>query len=93
LAVILGCAHAGVLNILAQAAADFQKPISTVVGGMHLHGAEKPQIDRVAAVLTDVYGAPWVYPNHCTGMAGLLGLRERLGDRVKPFPVGTTLEF
>jgi len=93
LVVILGCAHAGVLNILSQAAADFRKPISAVIGGMHLHDAEKAQVDRVATVLAEVYGAPWVYPNHCTGVAGLLGLRERLGDRVKPCPAGTTLEF
>jgi 7,8-dihydropterin-6-yl-methyl-4-(beta-D-ribofuranosyl)aminobenzene 5'-phosphate synthase len=93
LVVILGCAHAGVLNILAQVVEDFRKPIKTVVGGMHLHGAEPSQIEHVAATLADVYGAPTVYPNHCTGMAGFLGLYGRLGDRVKPCPVGTVLEF
>jgi 7,8-dihydropterin-6-yl-methyl-4-(beta-D-ribofuranosyl)aminobenzene 5'-phosphate synthase len=93
LVVILGCAHAGVLNILAQVAEDFQKPIKAVVGGMHLHGADPSQIEHVAATLADVYDTPAVYPNHCSGMAGFLGLYSRLGDRVKPCPVGTVLEF
>ncbi len=93
LVVILGCAHAGVLNILAQAVEDFRKPVKAVIGGMHLHGAEAPEIERVADTLAELYGAPAVYPNHCTGTAGFLGLYGRLGDRVKPCPVGTVLEF
>lgn len=93
LVVILGCAHAGVLNILAQAVEDFKKPIRAVIGGMHLHGADLSEIERVAMTLAEVYDGPAVYSNHCTGMAGFLGLYGRLGDRVKPCPVGTTLEF
>jgi metal-dependent hydrolase (beta-lactamase superfamily II) len=44
-------------------------------------------------VLADVYGIDSVYANHCTGLSGYLGLWKLLGDRVKPCPAGTVLEF
>jgi 7,8-dihydropterin-6-yl-methyl-4-(beta-D-ribofuranosyl)aminobenzene 5'-phosphate synthase len=93
LVVILGCAHSGVLNILAQVAAEFARPIKAVIGGMHLQEAEPAQIEHVATTLIETYGGPNIYANHCTGTAGFLGLYNKLGDRVKPCPVGTVLKF
>ena len=93
LVVILGCAHAGVLNILAQVAADFQRPIKAVVGGMHLHGAEPAQLEHIVGALAETYDGLSAYPNHCTGIDGFLALQSKLGGRVKPCPVGTVLEF
>lgn len=93
LVVVLGCAHAGVLNILSQVRDMYAEPIRAVIGGMHLHGADDVTLSEVVSVLSADYPELRFYPNHCTGSRGFLALDKAFGDKVTPCPVGTVLEF
>lgn len=93
LVIILGCAHAGLLNILSQVRDTFAEPIRSVIGGMHLHGADDARLSDVVGVLSADYPGLRLYPNHCTGMRGFLALEKAFGDMVEPCPAGTVLEL
>ena len=94
LVVVTGCAHAGLLNILAHAEAKFKAPIYAIVGGTHLMRATPAEIDALANVLAAQYHTPRLFLNHCTGKQAYLQLKKRLGARnVHACPVGTQLIF
>ena len=93
LVIILGCAHAGLLNILAQVKETFSGPIQAVIGGTHLADSGEAQIAHVIQVLGERYGDIKFYPNHCTGSEGFLALAKAFGPAVKPCPAGTVVEF
>jgi metal-dependent hydrolase (beta-lactamase superfamily II) len=44
-------------------------------------------------MLQDVYHAPRLYLNHCTGERAVIALANAFGDRVEPFPAGATLNW
>ncbi len=67
LVVILGCAHAGLINTLQHAAATSgQKDIIAVIGGTHLRSASEERIEKT---LTDLkqFNIRHIAPCHCTG--------------------------
>jgi 7,8-dihydropterin-6-yl-methyl-4-(beta-D-ribofuranosyl)aminobenzene 5'-phosphate synthase len=66
LVVITGCAHPGIVEIVRQARSLFNKPVHLVLGGFHLGGKSKAEID---AILRDFrqLGVEQVAPCHCTG--------------------------
>ncbi len=75
LAVILGCSHPGVLNILEHVQEQFHKPVRVVVGGTHLIEADRERIGKTLAVMKDL-GIRILGFNHCSGTL----LREMLQD-------------
>jgi 7,8-dihydropterin-6-yl-methyl-4-(beta-D-ribofuranosyl)aminobenzene 5'-phosphate synthase len=64
--VIAGCAHAGIENIVAAAAA-IDPRVHLVFGGFHLPAADDDEITRVAGVLHDTFKVQRLAPGHCTG--------------------------
>ncbi len=93
LVVLLGCGHAGLLNILRHVKQHFEGPIVAVAGGTHLTSATGENLEQVAAELRAHYDAPVLYPNHCTGQRAFDALRESFGERVQACPAGTVLTF
>ncbi len=92
LVVLLGCAHAGVVNILRWVEERLPgRPIHTVIGGTHLGFASEEQI---AATLEEVarLGVERLGASHCTGLGVASRLRERLGERFFFAGVGTVIE-
>jgi len=91
--VILGCAHAGVINTLRyiQQLTD-NRPIHAVIGGMHLINASLERIDRTIEDIRKV-GVDYLAPNHCTGMIAMMKLWTAFPDRCHTCSVGTTMEF
>jgi 7,8-dihydropterin-6-yl-methyl-4-(beta-D-ribofuranosyl)aminobenzene 5'-phosphate synthase len=72
--VILGCAHAGVVNTLQYIQQVTKgKPIHTVMGGMHLLAASPDRIDQTIAALRQM-GVQRIGPAHCTGCAATAAL-------------------
>ncbi len=93
LVLVLGCAHAGLLNTILHVRRLFARDPVAVVGGMHLAAASEEHLQRVLEVLQEV-GPPMLYPNHCTGRTAIKALTAAFGeDRVVPCPAGTVLEF
>jgi 7,8-dihydropterin-6-yl-methyl-4-(beta-D-ribofuranosyl)aminobenzene 5'-phosphate synthase len=93
LVVILGCAHAGVVNTLDYVAEWFLgRPIRTVLGGMHLVQASRTRIAHTIEALRR-HQVQRVGPAHCTGQEASRGLWEALPDRCFVCNVGTQIVF
>jgi len=92
LAVIVGCSHPGVENILI-AAAQIDKRLYTTIGGFHLVLAPGEEIERVANMLHDTLGLQRVAPGHCTSEPGFAAFMRRFGDRFDPAGLGAVLQL
>ncbi|MHA1199734.1 MAG: MBL fold metallo-hydrolase [Candidatus Heimdallarchaeaceae archaeon] len=93
---ILGCGHAGVLNICARAKEIHpDRKIEKIVGGTHLVAlTEEKDLEYVAQQLEQKYDKPQLYFSHCTGRKAIDYMKEHFGeDIVKSFKVGDILEF
>jgi 7,8-dihydropterin-6-yl-methyl-4-(beta-D-ribofuranosyl)aminobenzene 5'-phosphate synthase len=91
--VLVGCAHAGVVNTLHHVRElTGGKPIHAVAGGMHLASASRERIVRTMADLREL-GVERIGPCHCTGAAAIAGLWNTFPGQCSPCGVGTKLEF
>ena len=90
--VVLGCAHAGVINTLrhVQTLTD-SRPIHTVIGGMHLLNASPERMDKTVTELRRL-NVQRLLPCHCTGFAAMARLWNDLPGRCLACPVGTVIE-
>jgi 7,8-dihydropterin-6-yl-methyl-4-(beta-D-ribofuranosyl)aminobenzene 5'-phosphate synthase len=90
LAVVVGCSHPGVENIL-EAARQIDNQLYTTIGGFHLVQAPRDEIERVAGVLHDMLKLRRVAPGHCTSEPGFAAFIRRFGDRFDQAGLGVTL--
>ncbi len=68
LSVLLGCAHAGVVNILEEISRLFgTREFYSVTGGMHLAGIEDVYLEKIAKILAKNFVVRHWFPCHCTG--------------------------
>jgi len=98
--VFSGCSHHGILNLIDAARAQFPRvPIKAVFGGFHLIGL--PFYDSMASSRAEVRDIGWqvmdkvegtVYSGHCTGQKAFDVLSGVMGERLKPFNTGATVE-
>ncbi len=81
LVVILGCAHAGTVNILDYISKlSRQDTIYAVIGGMHLLHADSRRIKETIEAFRK-YRVQFLAPMHCTGESAMEILRKELGDQ------------
>lgn len=66
LAVVLGCAHAGVVNTLSCAAALSRRPVRAIAGGLHLAAASSDRLSKTLNARRTV-SPRRIAPCHCTG--------------------------
>lgn len=91
--VILGCAHAGIINTLQYIQSlTNSRPIQTVIGGMHLLHASRERMDKTVAELRRL-NVHRLLPCHCTGLAAIDRLWNEFPGRCAACPVGTVLEM
>jgi 7,8-dihydropterin-6-yl-methyl-4-(beta-D-ribofuranosyl)aminobenzene 5'-phosphate synthase len=84
--VILGCAHAGVINTLWYVRMLTNgRPIHTVMGGMHLGGASAERLHQTVAELRRMK-VQRLLPCHCTGMAATVRLWTEFPGTCSPAP-------
>ncbi len=92
LIVLLGCAHAGVINILDHVRKMVpERPIKAVVGGTHLGKSGEDQMAATIEAMKGM-GVEMVGASHCTGLAGSARLMAALGDSFFFAGVGATVE-
>lgn len=93
LAVVLGCAHRGIINTLrhAQKLTGIEH-IHTVVGGAHLKSDATEQIKRTIADLCGL-GLERLGLLHCTSMTAIVRLSQQLGNVVFFNSAGISLEL
>ena len=90
-AVVTGCSHPGILNIVETVHERLGLPVTSVVGGTHLMEASDERIDRTLAELQGM-GMHRMALCHCSGEA----VRKRLskmGGRGCPLGTGDMLYF
>jgi 7,8-dihydropterin-6-yl-methyl-4-(beta-D-ribofuranosyl)aminobenzene 5'-phosphate synthase len=93
LVILLGCAHAGLLNIIDHAIkVTGEKKVHMVLGGTHLKFCSEEQmtatLDRLEELDVDLIGA-----SHCTGLRGARMLAERFGERFFSASVGVRIDI
>jgi 7,8-dihydropterin-6-yl-methyl-4-(beta-D-ribofuranosyl)aminobenzene 5'-phosphate synthase len=79
LAVVVGCSHPGVENILAEAA-KIDPRLYIVTGGFHLVRTPEPEVTRVAMLLHDNLKVDRVAPAHCTSERGFAVFSRVFGE-------------
>jgi len=91
--VLLGCAHAGVVNTLAYVQRlTGGKPIREVIGGMHLVNASEERLDRTIEAFREM-DIQTLRPAHCTGARAVARIRDAFPDRYEMWQVGTRTSF
>ncbi len=97
-ALLTGCAHNGIANILERAVEVCQEKPILVIGGFHMYYEptdtyESDQlIDETTEVLEEWDKAAF-YTCHCTGQKAYNRMKEKLGNRLQYLPAGKKLEF
>jgi len=93
LAVICGCAHAGIVNTL-DLISEVRPNVSfaLVVGGLHLGSADPAAISRIGECLLKRRVGRCIL-GHCTGERAKLILTEQLGDKLTTLTCGSRLEI
>lgn len=93
LAVISGCSHAGIVNII-----DWSKGLTAesrvdlVIGGFHLIEASTERVEKTAQALKNL-DVGRVITGHCTGLAALCEFSRALGDRFEQLHVGKMVQL
>ena len=91
--VLLGCAHAGVINTLRYIhELTGGKAIHAVIGGMHLRSASQERVSRTIQALRR-FNVERLGPAHCTGMSASAQMWVTFPERCFPCSVGTTVKF
>ena len=96
-ALLAGCGHLGIVNILRAAERRLGRRPDVVFGGFHLF--ELNPEDPVAVALTGATaaelakGTTLYYTGHCTGDWAYDRLKEALGDRLRPMDCGASAEL
>jgi len=90
--VLLGCAHAGVVNTLRHITRlTGGRPIHTVIGGTHLRSAGAGRTEKTVEALR-AFDVQRILPLHCTGFNAAARLWKEFPGRVAACPAGTTVE-
>jgi 7,8-dihydropterin-6-yl-methyl-4-(beta-D-ribofuranosyl)aminobenzene 5'-phosphate synthase len=90
--VILGCAHAGVVNTLRYISAMTHRPIHAVIGGTHLVNASPRKIARTLSALRGMR-LRVIAPAHCTGPRATAAFWNAFPQQVADCSVGTQWTF
>ncbi len=93
LVILLGCAHAGLYNIIEHAReVTGLKKIHMLLGGTHLKASTEEHLASTIEQL-DQYDIDWIGASHCTGLRQSQKLANHFGERFFYASVGTVLEI
>jgi 7,8-dihydropterin-6-yl-methyl-4-(beta-D-ribofuranosyl)aminobenzene 5'-phosphate synthase len=93
LVILTGCAHNGVLNMIAAAKTVFpDRPIRAVIGGFHLKHENAQEVSQIGEALLDM-DIPLIYTGHCTGDESYAVLKSVLGERLHQLHTGLVMAF
>jgi 7,8-dihydropterin-6-yl-methyl-4-(beta-D-ribofuranosyl)aminobenzene 5'-phosphate synthase len=91
--VVLGCAHAGVINILDEVAQRLNtKDFYAVIGGMHMAGQSEEYTKNVVEKLVSDYNVQAWIPAHCSGFKAAAMLASKV-DNVNWGGTGTGIKL
>ena len=89
--VVSGCSHAGIANIVLHVRSlTGNEPISAIVGGLHLTGANRSLAEQTARQLKTIRPG-LIAPCHCTSWTARFVLHEAMPEAYTPVGVGTKI--
>ncbi len=81
LSIILGCSHAGVVNIMQEISNQFNtKDFYCVLGGMHLSVRSQDYNEKIISELMKRFNVQKWRPCHCTGLDALVSFTQKAED-------------
>jgi len=90
--IVLGCAHAGIINIINYAIEKTGKShIHAVIGGTHLWPVSEEQREKSIEALKE-FDMDRIGVSHCTGLKPAMRLAQEFGDRFFFCNVGNVVE-
>ena len=93
LVIIAGCSHAGIINIIEQAAKITEiKDIYCVIGGFHLIGPGEAKIERTIKELKRL-GIQKIVPVHCTGFEAIKRMSTEMHEEFEYGTAGCRIFF
>ncbi len=93
LAVVLGCAHSGMINTLNHIQQNFPgEKIHTVIGGTHMGFLDKSQVVMTIEALKD-FNIDRIGVSHCTGLQAAAMLKQTFGDMFFFATAGSVLKL
>ncbi len=96
-ALLMGCGHSGVVNILRAAERHLGRRPDVVFGGFHLFelDPDAPEAEALIAATAEALseGNTIYYTGHCTGDWAYEQLKKTLGDRLRPMDCGASAEL
>jgi len=93
LVVLLGCAHAGVVNTLNYVCRLMNnKRVHAVLGGMHLGSASRSRLEATVESFREL-DIKVIGSTHCTGSEVMAYLRDQMPDRYHDFRTGFVFEL
>lgn len=66
LTMLVGCSHSGIAGMVRKAVQTFDKPVHTLLGGVHLRSASDERLQKSAATLSEL-GVNVLGLSHCSG--------------------------
>ncbi|MEO2153982.1 MAG: MBL fold metallo-hydrolase [Aquificota bacterium] len=91
-ALVCGCSHPGIENIVAYAIELTGKPPTLVLGGFHLMDKTPQEVEQIALALKSM-GVGFVAPCHCTGALAQEIFKEVFGKRYIEAKAGVVIEI
>jgi 7,8-dihydropterin-6-yl-methyl-4-(beta-D-ribofuranosyl)aminobenzene 5'-phosphate synthase len=98
--VFAGCAHSGILNMIATVREQMPGiPVKALIGGFHLLNTatktlgETPETVQQIAREIEKQGIRKIYTGHCTGEEGFTELQSVLGNRIEALFTGKRFEL
>ncbi len=93
LLIVLGCAHAGVVNVINHVIRKSGvENIYAVIGGTHIGFSGKVQLNESTKALKS-YRIQHLIPSHCTGLEAIFRIKQEFEDIFRFSHVGLQLEF
>ncbi|MDF1591888.1 MAG: MBL fold metallo-hydrolase [Desulfobacterales bacterium] len=93
LMIVLGCAHAGIINtlnhIIKKSGVD---KIYGIIGGTHIGFSGEVQLSESIKALRS-YNIQHLVPSHCTGQAAIARIKQEFEDIFQFSHVGLSMEF
>jgi 7,8-dihydropterin-6-yl-methyl-4-(beta-D-ribofuranosyl)aminobenzene 5'-phosphate synthase len=90
LVVMTGCSHPGIIEMLVEIKATFEKEIYLVFGGFHLMNASDNEIEKIISAMKDL-GVKKCGATHCTGEKQIEIFREAFGKNFVEMGAGNVI--